>query len=62
MSFQLGDLILKEITSATKEANCGKLGSTLEGPYKVVKIARQGTYWLEDMDEKNFLTHGMPST
>ena len=39
-----GDLVLRKVTLSTKELNAGKLGPTWEGPYKVVKVSRPGTY------------------
>ena len=35
-----------------EELIAGKLDPTWEGPYKVVKIFRLGTYWLEDISGK----------
>ena len=52
ISFLPGDLVLRKVTLFTKEPNSGKLGPTWEGPYKVVKVFRSGTYWLEDMSGK----------
>ena len=46
--FSIGDLVLRKVTLATKYPTQGKLGPNWEGPYKVVKIRRQGTYHLED--------------
>ncbi|GFS41352.1 hypothetical protein Acr_00g0073880 [Actinidia rufa] len=51
-SFLPGDLVLRKVTLSTKEPNAGKLGPTWEGPYKVIKVSRPGTYWLEDLDGK----------
>ena len=39
----------------TKEQGAGSLGPTWEGPYKIVKVVRLGTFKLEDMTEKNVL-------
>ncbi|GFY88793.1 hypothetical protein Acr_06g0007330 [Actinidia rufa] len=39
-----GDLVLRRVTLSTKEPNAGKLGPMWEGPYKVVKVSRPGTY------------------
>ncbi|GFY80993.1 hypothetical protein Acr_01g0008020 [Actinidia rufa] len=36
----------------SRQPNAGKLGPTWEGPYKVIKVSRPGTYWLEDLDGK----------
>ncbi|GFY84530.1 hypothetical protein Acr_03g0013040 [Actinidia rufa] len=41
--------LLNEKRERTEELNAGKLGLTWEGPYKVVKVSRPETYWLEDM-------------
>ncbi|GFY84511.1 hypothetical protein Acr_03g0012850 [Actinidia rufa] len=54
-SFLPGDLVLRRVTLSTKEPNAGKLGPTWEGPYKVIKVSRPGTYWLEDPNEKELL-------
>ncbi|GFZ01032.1 hypothetical protein Acr_14g0006670 [Actinidia rufa] len=43
-SFLPGDLVLRKVTLSTKEPNAGKLGPTWEGPYKVIKVSRPGTY------------------
>ncbi|GFY95453.1 hypothetical protein Acr_10g0008380 [Actinidia rufa] len=51
-SFLPGDLVLRKVTLSTKEPNTGKLGPTWERPYKVIKVSRPGTYWLEDLDGK----------
>jgi hypothetical protein len=50
--FFIGDLVLLKITLATKDPTQGKLGLNWEGPYKVVEIHRQGTYHLEDTNER----------
>ncbi|GFZ05223.1 hypothetical protein Acr_17g0007950 [Actinidia rufa] len=54
-SFLPGDLVLRRVTLSTKEPNAGKLGPTWEGPYKVIKVSRPGTYWLEDPNGKALL-------
>ncbi|GFY90891.1 hypothetical protein Acr_07g0010870 [Actinidia rufa] len=48
-SFLSGDLVLREVTLSIKELNAKKLGPTWDGPYKIEKVSRPGTYWLEDM-------------
>uniref|UniRef100_A0A2N9FQA3 Integrase catalytic domain-containing protein n=1 Tax=Fagus sylvatica TaxID=28930 RepID=A0A2N9FQA3_FAGSY len=48
--FKVGDLVLRKVTLATKDLTQGKLGPTWEGPYKVVKFHRRGTYHLEKLD------------
>lgn len=49
-SFRVGDLVLREVTLATKELNAGKLAPTWEGPYRVIKVVRPSTYKLEMLD------------
>jgi hypothetical protein len=51
--FEIGDLVLKRVTQATKDPSQGKLGPNWEGPYKVVHYFRRGTYHLEDMGSRN---------
>ncbi|GFZ07006.1 hypothetical protein Acr_18g0011760 [Actinidia rufa] len=41
-----------QVTLSTKELSAGKLGPTWEDPYKVIKVSRPGTYWLEDPSGK----------
>ena len=55
-SFLPGDLVLIKVTSATKKPNARKLSPNWEDPYKVVKVFRPKTDWLEDMDG-NALSH-----
>ncbi|XP_030932161.1 uncharacterized protein LOC115957947 [Quercus lobata] len=46
----IGDLVLRKITAATKNPTQGKLGPTWEGPYRVIHYSRQGSYHLETLD------------
>ena len=46
----IGDLVLRKTTTATKDPTQGKLGPTWEGPYRVTHYSRQGSYDLETMD------------
>jgi len=48
----IGDLVLRRITRATKDSAQGKLGPTWEGPYKIIHYSRQGSYHLELIDGK----------
>uniref|UniRef100_A0A2N9FU44 Uncharacterized protein n=1 Tax=Fagus sylvatica TaxID=28930 RepID=A0A2N9FU44_FAGSY len=48
--FKVGDLVLRKVTLATKDPTQGKLGPTWEGPYRVVKFHRRGTYHLQKLD------------
>ncbi|GFS43662.1 hypothetical protein Acr_00g0086270 [Actinidia rufa] len=61
MSFLPSDLVLRKVTLPTKELNAGKLDPTWEGPYKVVKVSKPETCWLEDMSEGHYLIPGMLS-
>ena len=46
----IGDLVLRKTTTATKDPTQGKLSPTWEGPYRVIHYSRQGSYHLETMD------------
>ena len=48
--FNLGDLVLKKVSLATKNPAHGKLGPNWEGPYRVINCKRQGSYYLEALD------------
>ncbi|XP_022155342.1 uncharacterized protein LOC111022476 [Momordica charantia] len=46
--FKEGDLVLRKIMLNTKDSISDAFGPTWEGPYKVTKVVRIGTYALED--------------
>ncbi|KAL0408328.1 UNVERIFIED_CONTAM: hypothetical protein Sradi_1767200 [Sesamum radiatum] len=48
--FQVGDLVLKKVEVSK---HVGKLDSGWEGPFKVVKIKKPGTYKLQDLEGKD---------
>jgi len=48
--FQVGDLVLRKVTTAIRDPTQGKLGSNWEGPYRIVNYHRKGTYYLETLD------------
>ena len=48
-NFQVGDLVLREVSLATKNPSEGKLGPNWEGPYVVNAQSRAGTYRLKTM-------------
>ena len=48
--FNIGDLVLKMVSLATKNLAHGKLGPNLEEPYRVINCQRQGSYYLEALD------------
>ena len=50
--FNIGDLVLKRVSLATRNPTHGKLGPNKEGPYKVINCKRQGSYYLETLDER----------
>jgi hypothetical protein len=50
--FEVGDLVLRKVTLATKDPTEGKLAPSWEGPYKVVSCQRPGAYYLEDLTGK----------
>ena len=48
--FNIGDLVLKKVSSASKNPAHGKLGLNWEGPYRIINCKRQGSYYLEALD------------
>ena len=48
--FNIGDLVLKKVSLATKNLAHGKLGPNWEEPYIIINCKRQGSYYLEDLD------------
>ena len=48
--FNIGDLVLRKVSLATKNPTHGKLGPNWEGPYRVINCKRQGSYYLEALD------------
>ncbi|KAL0453597.1 UNVERIFIED_CONTAM: hypothetical protein Slati_1337800 [Sesamum latifolium] len=48
--FQVGDLVLKKVEVSK---HVGKLDPGWEGPFKVVKVKKSGTYKLQDMEGKD---------
>ena len=48
--FNIGDLVLKKVFSATKNPAHGKLRPNWEGPYRIINCKRQGSYYLEALD------------
>ena len=49
-SFNIGDLVLKRVSLATKNPAHGKLGPNWGGPYRVINCKRKGSYYLEALD------------
>ena len=50
--FQVGDLVLRKVTTAIRDPTQGKLGPNWEGPYRIVNYHRKETYYLETLDEQ----------
>ena len=48
--FNIGDLVLRKISLATKNPTHRKLSPNWEGPYRVINCKRQGSYYLEALD------------
>ena len=57
--FNPGDMVLRKVSQATKDPNKGKLGPNWEGPYKVARYSRGGSYYLEDANGKPLPCLGM---
>ena len=47
--FQVGDLVLRKVTGATRDPSQGKLGTNWEGPYRITLWQRKDTYHLETL-------------
>ena len=48
--FNIGDLVLKKVSLATKNPTHRKLGPNWEGPYRIINCKRQGSYYLEALN------------
>ena len=48
--FNIGDLVLKKVSLATKNPTHGKLGPNWEGPCRIINCKRQGSYYLEALN------------
>ena len=48
--YNIGDLVLKRVSLATRNPAHGKLGPNWEGAYRVINFKRQGSYYLEALD------------
>ena len=45
--FNMGDLVMKKVSLATKNPTHGKFGPHWEEPYRVINCKRQGSYYFE---------------
>ena len=50
--FNVGDLVLRKVSQATKDSSQGKLGLAWEGPYQVIRYSREGSYYLKTLDSQ----------
>ena len=50
--FNIGELVLKKVSLATKNPTHGKLGPNWEGPYRIINCKKQGSYYLEVIDRR----------
>ena len=48
--FSIGDLVLRKVTTTTKDPTQGKLGPNWEGLYRTIDFNKKGTYYLETLD------------
>ena len=51
----IGDLVLRKVTIATRDPIQGKLGPTWEEPYRVIHYSQRGSYHLETLDGRRLL-------
>lgn len=49
-TFLVGDLFMRGIEAMGHKTTKGKLGPKWEGPFKVERIVREGTYLLDELD------------
>ncbi|KAL9244528.1 hypothetical protein vseg_018297 [Gypsophila vaccaria] len=54
---QEGQLVLRKSKAVGKGNLHGKLTATWEGPYKIVKVMRHGTYRLTDRNDNELPSH-----
>lgn len=60
--FQVGDLVLRKVTTVTRDPAQGKLGSNWEGLIRSSTTIEKGLTTLRPSMGKNSITHGIPST
>ena len=49
---QIGDFVLRNIEATGKVVEKGKIGANWDGPFKVIRVIKPGTFELEDMKGK----------
>ena len=47
-----GDLVLRKVTTATRDPARAKLGPNWKGPYKIIDYNRRGTDYPETLDRQ----------
>ena len=52
--FNIGDLVPRKESQATKDLSPGILGPAWEGPYKVIRHSREGSYYWKSLDSQEF--------
>ena len=50
--FLIGELVFRKVVGNTKDQEDGKLSPNWEGPYKIIRLAKKGAYYLEDSEGK----------
>ena len=48
--FNLGDLVFRKVSQATKDQSQGKLRPAWEGPYEVICHSKEDSYYLKSLD------------
>ena len=48
--FDIGDLVLRKVSQATKDSSQKKLEPVWEGPYEVIRNSKEGLYYLKTLD------------
>lgn len=48
--FNVGELVLRQVNSGTRNPADGKLGATWEGPYEVIHVGGTGSYKLKSLE------------
>lgn len=48
----MGDLVIRKLDVTGKRESLGKLATTWEGPFKIIKVIKLGVFHLEDLNGK----------
>ena len=49
---QVCNIVLRKVEATGKFVDKGKLGTNWDGPFKIIRVVKPGTFELEDMKEK----------